>query len=107
MWYTYVFNTELIEEPYDAHGDIGYRDVHYDNCIKVNMDIDDNIDFKAGIIGYGFDTSNIKDYKTLLTFLKEHYDEIEELDIPDLYGITRHDCIDELITVCNKKYRKI
>lgn len=109
MWYTYVFNTDIDEQPYAVwDGNIKYVNVEVNNCIKVNMDIDDNIDFEAGIIGEGFDTSNIKDYKTLLAFLKEHYDEIEEPEECDNpCGITRRDCIDELIAVCNEKYKKI
>lgn len=104
MWHTYVFNTELVEEPYDAHGDIGYRDVYYDNRIKVNIDIDNNIDFESGIIGYGFNTDDIKDYETLLVFLYEHYDEIEEDDY-DNSSFTRKECIDELIDICKEKIK--
>lgn len=102
MWYTYVFNTVIEEQPITVwDGIIKYGNIYIDNCIKVNMDIDNNIDFEAGIIGEGFDTDNIKDYKTLLAFLKEHYDEIEE-DVSSS-SITRCDCIDELITICKEK----
>ncbi len=104
MWYTYIFNTEIDEEPYYCNGDICYRNIEADNCIKVFMDINNNINFSKGIIGYGFDTDNIKGYKDLLKFLKEHYNEIEEPSIEpfDSCGITRHDCIDELIEVCKE-----
>lgn len=102
MWFTYVFNSELTEEPYDAHGDIGYRNVYCDNCIKVNITLNDEIDFKKGIIGYGFDTNNIKDYKSLLFFLNEHYNEIEEDEI-ESHPFTRKELIDELISICREK----
>lgn len=103
MWHTYVFNTELVEEPYDAHGDIGYRDVYYDNRIKVNIDTDNNVDFESGIIGRGFNTDNIKDYETLLIFLYDHYDEIEEEEFASSFE--RHNCIDELINICKEKIK--
>lgn len=102
MWYTYIFNTVLDEEPYYSYGDISYRNVYNDNCIKVKMDFEDNIDFEAGVIGYGFNTDNIKDYESLLKFLEDHYSEVEEDD--DSIGIfTRRECIDELIAICKEK----
>ena len=100
MWYSFIFNSELSEEPYDAYGDIGYRIVNCDNRIEVNIDNDGNIDFNDGIIGYGYDTDDIRDYKTLLEFLIEHYNEIEEEDNEE--SVSRHDCINELIAICKE-----
>ena len=104
MWYSFIFNSELSEEPYDTHGDIDYRIVNCDNRIEVNIDNDGNIDFNDGIIGYGYDTDDIRDYKTLLEFLIEHYNEIEEED--NEYSVSRRDCIDELINICKEKIIK-
>lgn len=105
MKYLYPFYTEIEEVPFCVvDGNIAYTNEEHIYGIEVEMDIDDNIDFTAGVIGHGYDTKGITDYKSLLAFITKHYDEIEDNDnsFP-----TRRDCIDELIAVCNKKYRKI
>ena len=98
-WYECIFYTEKDEVPYLNHGDIGFYNDELPVGIKVKMDLDGNIDFEAGVEGLGYDTDDIKDYETLLMFLYDHYDEIEE----DVMIHTRRDCIDELIDICKKK----
>lgn len=100
-WYEFVFYTEKDEVPYLNHGDIGFYNDELPVGIKVKMDLDGNIDFEAGVEGLGYDADDIKDYETLLIFLYDHYDEIEEDDI----NSTRRDCIDELIEICKRKIK--
>lgn len=107
MIYTYTFYSEPDEVPSHCwDGNIIYRKVYNDYCIKVDMDFDDNINFDFGIIGEGYDTKHIKSYEDLLKFIEEHYDEIQDDDDNMYNAPTNRDCIDELIAICKEKINK-
>lgn len=98
----YVFKTELDEQPYAVwDGEIKYQEVEKEEGIRLYMSSDNDIDFSKGIEGFGYDTSDIKDYDTLLAFLQEHYDEIEESEEASLF--TRRELVDELMDICKEK----
>lgn len=103
MWSNYIFNYEIDEIPYAVwDGEIKYYNEQVPNYIKLKLDICDNIDFDAGITGFGYCTDDIKDYTSLLAFLEDHYDEIEENDDTPY---TNKECIDELIEICKEKIK--
>ncbi len=102
MWISYPFYTDIKEVPYAVwDGNIKYINTEYECGIKIDINFNNDINFKSGVIGIGYDTSSIKDYETLLQFLEEHYNEIEEDD--DTSPITRKECIDELIEICKEQ----